>query len=235
MQSIGAYDPSKRTISVGGIPVEIERKDVKRLSIKIKSDGTVHVSAPRRMSEAEVDAFVLSRQDWIGKHVTTRPTTSDGVPLSLSVWGNDHPIVVSKSPSRRVVARIEDGTILVSMPEGTERDRVIAAIRSLLAEEVRTALPEVARCCETRMGVSASSWRIRRMTSRWGSCNVKTRTITINSALAQFPPECLEEVVTHELCHLFERGHGERFYTLMDRYLPTWRTAHTLLKTSFIL
>ena len=64
------------------------------------------------------------------------------------------------------------------------------------------------------------------MKTRWGTCNVKEGRIWLNLQLAKKPPECLEYVIIHELTHLLEPGHNQRFYQLMDRFLPDWRRVH---------
>lgn len=79
------------------------------------------------------------------------------------------------------------------------------------------------------LGVKPGALAYRNMVSRWGSCNVKTGRICINVQLAAFPPECLEYVVVHELCHLIEANHGPRFKALLDAHLPDWRTAKAKL------
>ena len=83
---------------------------------------------------------------------------------------------------------------------------------------------------ESTMGVKCEKLVFRDMKSRWGSCQPSTGRICINTRLALYPPECLEYVVVHELCHLKERGHGERFKALMDLYLPDWRSRRRLLR-----
>lgn len=80
------------------------------------------------------------------------------------------------------------------------------------------------------MGVSPGRIVYRNMVSRWGSCNVKTGRICINVQLAAHPPECLEYVVVHELCHLLEASHGPRFKALMDAFLPDWRAREAKLR-----
>lgn len=80
------------------------------------------------------------------------------------------------------------------------------------------------------IGVSAGKLAYRNMVSRWGSCNVKTGRICINVQLAAQPPECLEYVVVHELCHLREANHGPCFHALLDAYLPHWRDAERKLR-----
>lgn len=80
------------------------------------------------------------------------------------------------------------------------------------------------------LGVQPGKLAYRNMVSRWGSCNVKTGRICINVQLAAQPPECLEYVVVHELCHLIEANHGPRFHALLDAYLPHWREAERKLR-----
>lgn len=80
------------------------------------------------------------------------------------------------------------------------------------------------------MGVVPGNVVYRNMVSRWGSCNVKTGRICINVQLAAHPPECLEYVVVHELCHLLEASHGPRFKALMDSFLPDWRAREAKLR-----
>ena len=80
------------------------------------------------------------------------------------------------------------------------------------------------------MGVRAGKVAYRNMTSRWGSCQPSTGRICINVRLALYPPECLEYVVVHELCHLLERGHGPRFHELMDAFMPDWKTRRAKLR-----
>lgn len=82
---------------------------------------------------------------------------------------------------------------------------------------------------EPIMGVKAGKIAYRNMTSRWGSCQPATGRICINVLLALYPPECLEYVVVHELCHLLQRGHGPRFHALMDKFLPDWRARRAKL------
>lgn len=80
------------------------------------------------------------------------------------------------------------------------------------------------------LGVKLGKLAYRNMVSRWGSCNVKTGRICINVQLAAQPPECLEYVVVHELCHLIEANHGPRFHALLDEHLPHWREAERKLR-----
>ena len=95
---------------------------------------------------------------------------------------------------------------------------------------VSTVVPPLIKEWEPIIGVKAGSVVYRNMKSKWGSCQPTTGRICINTRLALYPPECLEYVVVHELCHLRERGHGPRFRALMDAYLPDWRQRRDKLR-----
>ncbi len=95
---------------------------------------------------------------------------------------------------------------------------------------VSACVPILVSTWEPIMGVQAGKLVFRNMKSRWGSCQPSTGRICINTRLALYPPECLEYVVVHELCHLLERGHGKRFHDLMDRFMPDWKERRAKLR-----
>jgi len=107
------------------------------------------------------------------------------------------------------------------------RKRAIDAwYRLELIEAAGAMLPS----CERAVGKRAGELRVRDMKTRWGTCNVKTACVTINLRLAEKPAECLRYVLTHELCHLHEPGHDERFWKRMDVYFPDWKRVRKLLR-----
>ena len=95
---------------------------------------------------------------------------------------------------------------------------------------VQACVPALIAAWEPIMGVKAGKLAYRNMTSRWGSCQPSTGRICINVRLALYPPECLEYVVVHELCHLLERGHGPKFHQLMDTFMPDWKQRRAKLR-----
>ena len=116
-----------------------------------------------------------------------------------------------------------DGTILLHMPEGADTDERRAVIDALYRAELAAAIAREAPVCEEVVGKRAALWRIRAMKTRWGSCNVRTAAITLNLELAKFDMRALRYVITHELTHLWVRGHDARFYARMDKYFPGWQ------------
>ncbi len=172
------------TLQVDGLTVAVVRRArQKRPYIRVQPpDAHVEVSAPMRVSDAEIARFVRKNAAWIDDH------------------------------RRSVLDR--------------ERQRPAAPTEVELAEwraVVQAFTPALVERWAPIMGVRPGKLAYRNMVSRWGSCNVKTGRICINVQLAAQPPECLEYVVVHELCHLLEPSHGPRFKALMDGFLPDWR------------
>ena len=93
----------------------------------------------------------------------------------------------------------------------------------------RSRISELLPSWQAEIGVTAASWGVRKMKTKWGSCNTEAKRIWLNLELAKKPPECLEYILVHELVHLLERRHNERFKGYMDKYLPDWRERRSLL------
>ena len=134
----------------------------------------------------------------------------------------------------------DGGHVEVSAPAWMRRSEVVDFIRrkrdwidaqmARIAETPMAKAPALIAAWEPIMGVKAGKLAYRNMTSRWGSCQPSTGRICINVRLALYPPECLEYVVVHELCHLLERGHGPRFHQLMDAFMPDWKQRRAKLR-----
>ena len=172
----------KRTLLAGGpdgVAVEVERRRVRRLNLRVRPDGTAHLSIPQRATLAEAQRFLDGHADWLRRHVARQAARAaeaeaasrDGL---LPLWGE-----------------------LVALPAGMTADELYRA-------ELERRLPEVARRMEEATGARASGWQLRAMSSRWGSATPRTGHIRINVRLAAYPPTCLDYVVAHELTHLLE-------------------------------
>ena len=85
---------------------------------------------------------------------------------------------------------------------------------------------------ERTLGVSVANWRIKRMKTKWGACTVDARRIWVNLELAKKPVQCLDYILVHELCHMLERHHTERFTAIMDQHLPQWRSRRQELNSA---
>lgn len=224
----------KHIMSIGELTADVARKRIKHIHLRITAPaGDVRISAPLRMSLERIRAFALSKIDWIVKHQTRmrrlRILPKIAVDANeIMLWGKAHPIVVSETTGISRV-RLQDGTLHVHLraasPPHKRHALVDAWQRRVMVQTVHRLLDK----WEPIMGVEIARVTVQRMKSRWGSCTPSKRRIRLNLELLSRPPELLEYVVVHELCHLFERGHGPRFKAVMDRYLPNWRELRRVL------
>lgn len=224
---------------IEGIEVKLVRARQKRINLRISSTGEVRLSYPLHASEAEAIAFFMSKLGWVRERVArARQNEAASHPVESGVgllWGRRMELrVVADAARKRPKVEVVGGAIVFLVPPELATPEAEQERQKLLerfwASELNEVLPSVASRMEERCGKRASRWRVRLMSSRWGSCNTKTASITISTALVQYPIQCLEQVVVHELCHLYEGGHNERFYALMDRFYPAWREARAILK-----
>lgn len=208
--------------------VDIERKRVKTLRIVVyPGDGRVRVSAPARSTDAAVRAFVELKADWIRKHLTKGATKPKAEPLSYvsgethRFFGKEYPLSVE--PGTKPRAFLRGDTLVLQVSEGSAKDFKEAVMAEFFRDELKKILPAMMDRREAQMDVKAVEWRVRRMKTKWGTCNVRDKRVWFSTELAKKPPEFVEYVVTHELAHLIERGHGPRFKALLDRFYPGWR------------
>ena len=217
---------SKFIIEAAGIKAVAERKHVKYIRISIKPpDGRVEISVPVRTSLTAVRNFIKQKKDWITEKQSQFRRKMQAVPDgkdSVLLWGRVIPLVViTGSSSDR--AELKEGKIIVELRDGSGPEQRVLLVDELLREQISERLPQIADRWENKIGVKADEWRTRRMKTRWGSCNTARKRIWLNVRLAMLPQECLEYVVAHELCHLHEPSHNERFKALMDVFYPDWR------------
>lgn len=222
-------------VRMGAYDVALHRGGVRRINMRVRPDGTLHLSAPLRVDVRDLERMVAERADWIDERIREirdrsvheRARWQDGARIAL--LGTTYALSIQVAPRRFV--RLAEDTLRVGLPEGhSQPDDVRAAVDTLAKRMLMCRLEELFGRYEHAMGVHHARTHIRRMTSRWGSCNVRTGDITINLELAYREPSCLESVVVHELCHLLEPSHNQNFHRLMSRYYPSWIEARTLLR-----
>ncbi len=225
---------SSELIRVADLEVEVVRKDIENLHVGVyPPSGRVRVAAPGFMADEAVRLAVVSRLPWIRRkrrQIGNQPRQSrremvDGE--THHVWGRGYRLRLVAGSRRRV--ELKGDRLELQAPEGADselRERRLADwYRAQLKLE---AAPAIERWAQA-MGVAEPSWRVQRMKTKWGSCNAERRRILLNLELAKKPPQCLEFVVVHELAHLLERTHSDRFFGLMDRLMPDWRTRREVL------
>lgn len=223
---------------VRGIDVDVIYKNIKNLHIGVYPPmGRVRVAAPERLDDEQVRLAVIQRLPWIKRQQAQlrsipRQTEREMVTgESHYVWGIRHRLKVVERPGR---AHIEtDGDrLLLYVPAGTTADQRRAHLDRWRRQQLRQSIPDLIAKWEETLDVSVPRWTLRRMKTKWGSCNRESRHIWFNVELAKKHPDCLEYIVVHEMMHYFERSHGERFTRRMDRHLPDWRSRRDELNAS---
>jgi len=214
---------SKFIIEAAGVKALAERKNVKYIRISIKQpDGQVCVSIPRRVSIDAVKKFMEQKREWIAeKQNQCRRKTQMGKG-SVTLWGEHCDVEIIGGEKDRIL--FLNGRVVISMSDPDDSTRKAGLLDGLLRCQMEQRLPKLSEKWQQVTGVSAAEWRIRKMKTRWGSCNTVQKRVWLNVRLAMLPPECLDYVIVHELCHLYEPSHNARFWSLMDRYYPDWRS-----------
>jgi predicted metal-dependent hydrolase len=217
-------------ITVGGVQVHVVRKAIKNLHLGVYPPrGRVRVAAPLALSKDAVRLAVIRKLAWIKRQRASfdaQPRQSEREMIS----GESHYFlgtryrlrVVEHNGAGRVVLRNSTTLELHVRPELDARDRE-RVLQRWYRQQLRELIPLHLTKWETILGVRAAEWGIKRMKTKWGSCNAEARRIWLNLELAKKPVPCLDYLVLHELTHLIERRHNDRFLALMDRHLPNWR------------
>lgn len=215
-------------LNIAGIPIEVCKKNIKNMHLYVKPPkGSVTVSAPLSMSDEAIERFVRTKISWIKRQVSkfdNQLRQSEREYISgetLYVWGKQYYLKTEHGNKNSLVLS-GDKAILTVRKESTAEQRenfIREWYRKLLKSEITRLLPK----WEKVTGLKAAGWQTKYMTTRWGTCNIKTGKIWLNLQLAKKTPECLEYIILHELVHLTEKNHNERFVSLMDSYMPMWR------------
>jgi len=207
------------------------RKPIKNLHLAVLPPlGKVRVTAPIAMKDDAIRTLLATKLSWIKKQQaifqgqerqTKREYVSGeshyylGKRYRLEVAYEDRPPQVSIKGKSKIILQVRPHSSVAKREE-------------VMIEWYRLQLRDIAQMLiekwQIKIGVQTKLWGIKRMKTRWGTCNQKTARITLNLELAKKPISCIEYVTVHELLHLIEKKHNDRFVKLMAKYLPKWRS-----------
>lgn len=228
-----------KRISVSGIAVEVVRKDIKNLHLGVYPPmGRVRVAAPLVVNDEAVRLAVIDKLSWIKRQraqFAKQPRQSEREMVngeSHYFLGRRYRLRVHEVDAPTRVALRGIASLDLFVRPGTSASRREAVLLEWHRASLRTAITDLLARWQPVLGVRAEQWGIKKMKTKWGSCNIAARRIWLNLELAKKPVQCLEYIVVHELVHLLERNHTERFAALMDRHMPDWRTRRELLNSS---
>lgn len=220
---------------LGDIIVEVTFKEIKNVHLSVHPPaGRVSISAPWRMKLETVRVFAISKLDWIKaqqKKIRAQEREPQREYLereSHYVWGQRYLLAI-KTRDETPRVELKHRTLNLFLRPSTETTKRDMIVDAWYRELVKAAVPPLITKWEQRLNVKVNRYFVQRMKTRWGSCNHQARTIRLNTDLAKKPPECLEYLVVHEMAHLLEPTHNERFISIMNSHLPTWRTCRATL------
>ncbi len=229
----------RKTILINGISVEVLRKPIKNLHLAVyPPDGRVRIATPLSLDDEAVRMAVISRLGWIRKQrrkIVVQPRESRRemvIGESHYFFGKRYRLdIVESSGKARVELKGNRRILLYVKPHMNESMREIV-LREWYRRELKKTIPQLIEKWEPIIGVKVSEWGIKRMKTKWGSCNIEARRIWLNLELAKKPLNCIEYIIVHEMVHLLQRRHNENFIALMDKFLPNWRYSRELLNKS---
>jgi len=219
-----------RQMTVGGLRVDVVRKPIKNLHLGVyPPHGRVRVAAPLAVSDDAVRLAVVTRMSWIKRQrakFDAQPRQSGRAYVS----GESHYFLGQRfrlnvtygAPAGHVHIR-NSRSIQLDVRNNSDQPLRERVFLGWYRKELRERATPLVEKWSTKLDIPLPTWGIKRMKTKWGTCNIESRRIWLNLELIKKPPQCLEYIVVHELMHFFERHHSDRFVALMDSALPNWR------------
>jgi len=227
----------KSALEVAGVAVEVTRKRMKYIRLKVSPpNGTVSVSAPHAATNREIEAMVQERLSWIHKqqaYFRAQPET----PIAQFTQGEQHLLWGQKLPLELVTARgrsrvfKSSSSLMLINSHNKSQEQRADLLDTFYRQQLQQQLPALIKKWQVHTQREALFWGIKKMKTRWGSCNTVNSRIWLNLELVKYPVGCLEYVMVHELTHLYEGSHNQRFYNLLESFMPSWQQWEHILKT----
>lgn len=217
-------------LEIGEFRIEVTRKRMKTIRLKVNAvTQKIRVSCPYRVSEQELMDFISSKKDWIEKQLS-RKIAHAVIPEEknyesgdkLFFKGKEFELRINRGASKTSVI-IQNEYLILNSKKKLNREKREKAIHDFYRSYLKEEIPKLIAEWEPIMKVSVAEFGVKRMKTRWGTCNIRARRIWLNLSLAEKSPDLLEYVVVHEMVHLLERLHNKSFKAFMTQFLPNWR------------
>lgn len=219
--------------------VDVVRKSIKNLHLGVyPPQGRVRVAAPTSVTDDAVRLAVIGKLGWIKKQqdrFESQPRQSEREMVTGEThyfFGRGYRIRVVEHAKAGQVRIVNSSTLELAVRPGTSAEQRAKVMQRWLREQLKSQIGPLIEKWQAVVGVEVAEWGVKRMKTKWGSCNIEARRIWINLELAKKPLECLEYIIVHELAHLLERNHNDRFIAIMDRCMPKWRSVRDLLNSA---
>lgn len=223
---------------MGDIVVTVILKDIGNIHLSVlPPDGKVRVSAPLQTKPEAIRLFIISKIGWIKKQrkkliTQTRETPREYLEReSHYLWGKRYLLSITEKDEPAKI-EIKHNRIFLQVRPGSDITKMREVMEAWYRDEIRSVLPQLLDKWKPIIGKKANQIYVQHMKTKWGGCSPETGNIRLNTELAKKPQECLEYILVHELVHLKEPKHNDRFQKLMDTYLPHWEHVKSQLNQS---
>jgi predicted metal-dependent hydrolase len=225
----------RRQITVSGVRVQVLRKDIKNLHLGVyPPHGRVRVATPLQVSDDAVRLAVIGKLGWIKRQqakFVAQPRQSQREMVSGEshyFLGRRYRLRVAQCEGSPTVA-VRSRFIELQVRPGHGTAQREAVLEGWYRQQLKLLIPPLIEKWQSILGVVLAEWGVKKMKTRWGTCNAEARRIWLNLELAKNPAQCLEYIVVHELAHLITRHHDERFVATLDKHLPQWQAHRAAL------
>lgn len=219
------------TIRLGEVSIRVTRKDIKNVHLTVHPpNGRVTLTAPSATRLEVARAYAISKLGWIRAQQTALMAQARETPRryvgreSHYLWGRRHLLSVSYQEGKPFVTLDHKRIRLTVRPGGDEAQRA-TVMHEWHKSLLHKAVPPLVCKWEERLGVKVEGYFLQKMKTKWGSCNPAAGHIRINTELVKKPKDLLEYVIVHEMVHLLEPSHNERFAAILSAHWPQWREA----------
>jgi len=222
-------------LDLGSIHLDVVRKNIKNIHLGVyPPTGKVRIAAPEWMELDAIRLFAINKLGWIRQQqkkllAQERETPREYLEReSHYVWGRRYLLQIVEVDARPSI-RLMHRHLRLQVRPGTDVKKREMLLADWYRGNLKLAVPGLLAKWEPIIGARAERFYVQHMKTKWGSCNSTARNIRLNTELAKKPPECLEYILVHELVHLREPTHNDRFIALMNRLMPHWRDCRDML------
>ncbi len=216
-------------LQLGNLTVDVVQKNIKNIHLSVyPPTGRIRISAPFRMNLDTIRVFAISKLSWIKKQQAKLRKQEREAPREFlnreSHYFNGKRYLL-KVIEQAAVPRVElkHSKIELYVRPQTNREKMKSILDEWYRSQLKASLPRLIGKWEKKMNVKVNEFGIKKMKTKWGTCNSEAKRIWLNLELAKKPAECLEYIVVHEMVHLLKRNHNDRFISLMNTFMPKWR------------
>ena len=202
-----------RQIELGNIKIDVEQKNIKNIHLSVyPPKGKVRISAPERMDLDTIRVFAISKLSWIKKQQELfknqdRETPREYITKESHYFKGKRYLlkVIEQEASPKVI--LNHSKIELHIRPNTTIEKRKHVLDEWYRAELKKIVPAMIEKWEKKIGVKSNEFGIKKMRTKWGSCNTEAKRIWINLELAKKPTECLEYIIVHESIHLLEKPH----------------------------